>query len=270
MLAVKNPPASAGDWRDVSSILESGRNPCRGHGNPLQYSCLENPIDRGGWSATVHGVAKSWTRLKRLSTYPWLRLHLAYRGVWGFDPWLGNRIPHTSQCGQKKKKRMAGNYPGLIKRCQQTWRGQIFVEWVNRWMKDSVISVPCPLPPLKRELHAGVGREPPYSSPRPPTVLSQACTQRELGHIIESPSACCQLLVPDVLHPLFSLCHLASPPSLSAWFKIDRPEEECYPATELWPARLQPLRVSRAFPSGKRHSSTCSAVFLSWNKDKYF
>lgn len=89
-------------------------------------------------------------------------------------------------------------------------------------MKDSVISVPCPLPPLKRELHAGVGREPPYSSPRPPTFLSQACTQRELGHIIESPSACCQLLVPGVLHPLFSLCHLASPPSLSAWFKIDR------------------------------------------------
>ena len=68
-LVVKSPPASAGDVRDVGSIAGSGRSPAGGHGNPLQYSCLENPMDRGGWWATVHGVAKSWTRLKRLSTH---------------------------------------------------------------------------------------------------------------------------------------------------------------------------------------------------------
>jgi len=61
---VKNPPANAGDMRDVSSILESGRSPLGGHGNPLQYSCLENPMDRGAGWATVHGVAKSQRQLK--------------------------------------------------------------------------------------------------------------------------------------------------------------------------------------------------------------
>ena len=60
---VKNPPANAGDVRDVGSIPGSGRCPGGGHGDPLQYSCLENPMDRGAWWATVHRVTKSWTRL---------------------------------------------------------------------------------------------------------------------------------------------------------------------------------------------------------------
>ena len=60
-LLVKNPPASAGDVRDMVSIPGSGRSPGGGHGNPLQYSCLENPMDRGGWRATVHGAIKSQT-----------------------------------------------------------------------------------------------------------------------------------------------------------------------------------------------------------------
>ena len=66
-LVVKNLPANAGDTRDAGSVLRSGRSPGGGHGNPLQYSCLENPMGRGAWRATVHGVAKSQTRLKRLS-----------------------------------------------------------------------------------------------------------------------------------------------------------------------------------------------------------
>ena len=53
---VKNPPASAGDTRDVGSISGSGRSPGVGNGNPLQYACLENPKDREAWWATVHGV----------------------------------------------------------------------------------------------------------------------------------------------------------------------------------------------------------------------
>ena len=61
-LLVKNPPANVGDIKDEGSIPESGRFPGEGHGNPLQYSCLENPMDRGAWQATVHGVAKSQTR----------------------------------------------------------------------------------------------------------------------------------------------------------------------------------------------------------------
>ena len=58
MLVVKNLPANAGDARDTGSIPGSGRSPEEGNGNPLHYSCLENPIDRGAWRTTVHGVAR--------------------------------------------------------------------------------------------------------------------------------------------------------------------------------------------------------------------
>ena len=60
-LVVKNLPANAGNVIDVGLIFESGRSPRGGNGNPLQYSCLENPMDRGAWRATVHRVAKSRT-----------------------------------------------------------------------------------------------------------------------------------------------------------------------------------------------------------------
>ena len=60
VLVVKNSPASVGDTRDVGSTPGSGRSPGGGHGNPLQYSCLESPMDRGAWWAMVHRVAKSW------------------------------------------------------------------------------------------------------------------------------------------------------------------------------------------------------------------
>ena len=63
-LVVKNPPVLAGDVRDVASIPGSGRSPGGGHGNPLQYSCLENPMDRGAGQALVHRVAESdWCNL---------------------------------------------------------------------------------------------------------------------------------------------------------------------------------------------------------------
>ena len=65
---VKNSPANAGDIRDVGSTPGLGRSSGGGHGSPLQYSCLENPMDRGTWRATVHGVAKNRTQLKWLST----------------------------------------------------------------------------------------------------------------------------------------------------------------------------------------------------------
>ena len=61
IIVVKNPPANAGDPGDASSISGSGRFPGVGNGNPLQYSLLENPMDRGACRATVHGVTKSWT-----------------------------------------------------------------------------------------------------------------------------------------------------------------------------------------------------------------
>ena len=66
-LMVKNPPANAGDIRDTGSIPGLGRSPRGGNGNPLQYSCLENSMDRGAWWATAHGVTKSQTRLRDLA-----------------------------------------------------------------------------------------------------------------------------------------------------------------------------------------------------------
>ena len=66
---VKNPPAHAGDARDIGSIPGLERFPRGGNGNPLQYSCLENPMDRGAWRATVHGVTKSQTWLKLFSAH---------------------------------------------------------------------------------------------------------------------------------------------------------------------------------------------------------
>ena len=59
---VKNPPANAGNARDMGSIPGSGGSPGGGNGNPLQYSCLENSVDTRAWQATVHVVAKSWTQ----------------------------------------------------------------------------------------------------------------------------------------------------------------------------------------------------------------
>ena len=65
---VKNPPANAGDIRHTGSVPRLGRSPGGELGNPLQCPCLENPMDRGAWRATVHRVSKSQTRLKGLST----------------------------------------------------------------------------------------------------------------------------------------------------------------------------------------------------------
>ena len=64
VLVVKNLPANVGDVRDAGLIPGLGRSAGGGHGNPLQYSCLENSMDGGVWRATVHGVTKSQTRLK--------------------------------------------------------------------------------------------------------------------------------------------------------------------------------------------------------------
>ena len=61
---VKNLLANAEDARDVGSVAGPGRYPSGGHGHPLQYTCLENSMDRGTWTATVHRVTKSQTRLK--------------------------------------------------------------------------------------------------------------------------------------------------------------------------------------------------------------
>ena len=73
---LKHLPASACNAGDLGSIPGSGRSPGEGNGNPLWYSCLENPMDRGAWWAAVHGVAKSWTQLSDF-TFTYLKYELA-------------------------------------------------------------------------------------------------------------------------------------------------------------------------------------------------
>ena len=68
-LSGKESAYNAGASGDAGLVPVLGRYPGGGHGNPLQYSCLENPMDKGAWSVTVHRVAKSWTQLKRLSMH---------------------------------------------------------------------------------------------------------------------------------------------------------------------------------------------------------
>ena len=68
-IVVKNLPVNAGNIRDVGSVPGLGRSSGGGHSNPLQYSCLENPMDRGTWRATAHRVARSQTQLKQLSMH---------------------------------------------------------------------------------------------------------------------------------------------------------------------------------------------------------
>ena len=66
---VKNPPANAGDIRDGDSVPELGRCPGRGNGNPIRYSCMEHPMDRGAWRATVGMIGKSWTTTEAASLH---------------------------------------------------------------------------------------------------------------------------------------------------------------------------------------------------------
>ena len=76
---VRNLPANTGDTGDSGSIPGSRRSPGGSHGNPLQYSCLENLMDRGAWWATVHGVTKNQTRLKQLSSMQAQRCMVVFR-----------------------------------------------------------------------------------------------------------------------------------------------------------------------------------------------
>ena len=95
-LVVKNLPASVGDVRDMSLIPGLGRSPGEGHGNPLQYSCLENPMDKGPWQVKFHGAAQSRTRLKWFSTHRkqlsmlaciWATVHRGSRSQTWLNDW---------------------------------------------------------------------------------------------------------------------------------------------------------------------------------------
>ena len=145
-LVVKNPPANVGDVKDVGSIPGSGRSPEGGHSNPFQYSCLENPIDRGPWWATGHMVTKSQTRLKELNTRTHSHTHTYIWLLWelgdkesacqcrrcGFNLWSW-KIPWT-----RKSQSTLVFLPGESHRqrslaCYSPWGGKESdtAQWLN-------------------------------------------------------------------------------------------------------------------------------------------
>ena len=98
---VKKSPANAGDAREGSLIPEWGRSPGEGDGNPLQYSYLGNPMDRGAWKATVQGVAKSWTWLCALT-------HTSYGRLLG-KAWQQGKVCSADLSGCGKEPANAGD-----------------------------------------------------------------------------------------------------------------------------------------------------------------
>ena len=103
---VKNPPANSGDTRDVASIPGLGRFPGEGNGNPFQYSCLGNPMDREAWRATVHGVTES-DKIEWLSTHTcslkfclclWWDPHLSFLGSLWSCPKAVSIFPSVHEC----------------------------------------------------------------------------------------------------------------------------------------------------------------------------
>ena len=100
--------------RDTGSIPGLGRSPGGGHGNPLQHSCLENPMDRGAWWVTVHGVTES-------DTTEATRHGNAARGL-GSIPARGTKIPQTMRCSHQKKKKKSTTHPHLFSVNGKEWK----------------------------------------------------------------------------------------------------------------------------------------------------
>ena len=94
-LVVKNLPVNAGGIRGLGSIPGLGRSPGGGHSNPLQYFCLKNPMDRGPWRATVHGVTE------HAHTYPW-RQQCGFRNLTCVFTCVRYRIIHCVACNSKR------------------------------------------------------------------------------------------------------------------------------------------------------------------------
>ena len=128
-------PANAEDVRDVGSIPGSGRSPGEGCGNPLQYSWLENPMDRGAWQTMVHRVAKSWTQLKWLSTRSCTHGLLSNSLGWIYGGKKELRSCMTTSaievCAKFSRKRVKGKHSSASKNERDLHRGVSI--WDEYW-----------------------------------------------------------------------------------------------------------------------------------------
>ena len=140
-LAVKNLPANAGDVRDVGLIPGSERSPGGRHGVLLQYSCLENPMDRGAWWAIIHMVPKTWTCLKRLSSNSMLNNGINFHH-WKLGLFLIQKFSFIY-----KKMRISGHQDFYLP--VTCWAGQQFSPLVG------CVTPVCPKSPLPNLLIYG-------------------------------------------------------------------------------------------------------------------
>ena len=111
----KEPPAHAGDIRDAGSIPGSERSPRGGQDNPLQYSCLENPRDRGAWRAAVHGVLQSQTWLKQLSIHAHAKVNLNLTCYENNSKWILSLRCKMCKTLRRKHGRKS-SWPGIRQR----------------------------------------------------------------------------------------------------------------------------------------------------------
>ena len=105
----KESPCNARAAANMGSIPDLGKSPGEGHGNPLQYSCLENPMNRGAWQATVHRVAKSWTWLKWLSTHACMHIITYKMGIFIHST---NITGCPGHCGYNNEQNIKDCLPG--------------------------------------------------------------------------------------------------------------------------------------------------------------
>ena len=144
---INNPPANAQDVGTAVSIPGSGRSPGGGHGNPLQYSCLESPMDRGAWWATVHSVTKNQTQLKQLSAHTQIQNLRHNEVVWldqghkqwvpklGFEPQpYASWAPTLNHSGRMGDKVGSLRHPHLLSWSPSSWPEEPLPSAGERWV----------------------------------------------------------------------------------------------------------------------------------------
>ena len=128
-LVIKNPSANAGDIKSQGSIRGSGRSRGGGHSNTLHYSCLENPTDRGACRAAVHGMSKSQTRLKLLSTHAHHCILILHYGVRESDRCWGLRGNQRKQSHWERQKSDKQTNQTIIRSGAMIRRNNILSAW---------------------------------------------------------------------------------------------------------------------------------------------
>ena len=161
-LVLKKRPANAGDVRDPDLLPGSGRSPWKGTGNPLQYSCLEDLMDRDDWWTTVHRVSKSRTWLKQLSMRAWVD--------WGWKEGETRVVfplpPCINHCLQQQRQLLSGSSPSRLVSC--LWVHQAF-NYIMLFPLSLWYERQC----LSNVVHLWISQHPRLSSKQSPHLCNQ-------------------------------------------------------------------------------------------------